>query len=98
MAASRVRLVELFEEGNIRVYHVQPTTMPGARPEGGRLFVYFQWIDDQFICGGPECEGEDVECIWYRYDGIDWGVDRTFGECYCRDCGKYIVEYQRDSS
>ena len=61
--------------------------------------LYFQWIDDQFICGNPECESEDVECIWYRYGGIDLGVDQTFGEFHCRECGKYtFVEYQRDSS
>jgi len=61
--------------------------------------LYFKWIDDQFICGNPECGSSDIECIWYRYDGIDLGVDQTFGEFRCRKCGKYtFVEYRRDSS
>ncbi len=61
--------------------------------------LYFKWIDDQFVCGNPECGSSDVECIWYHYDGIDLGVDQTFGEFRCRECGQYMfVEYQRDSS
>ena len=59
----------------------------------------FHWIDDEFICGNPECKSVKVKCIWYHYDGIAMGVDNTFGEFYCPDCGKYtFVEYNRDSS
>lgn len=59
----------------------------------------FRWIDDQFICGNPECRSREVECIWYTYDGIDLGVDQTFGEFRCPECSQFtFVEYQRDSS
>jgi len=61
--------------------------------------LYFKWIADQFTCGDPACESGDVVCIWYRYDGVDLGVDQTFGEFRCRACGRYtFVEYQRDTS
>ena len=61
--------------------------------------LFFRWIDDQFICGNPQCQSKDVVCIWYHYDGIAMGVDQTFGEFYCDHCEKYtFVEYQRDSS
>ncbi len=61
--------------------------------------LYFRWLDDQFICGNLDCKSQEVVCIWYRYDGIDWGVDVTFGEFYCDQCGQYtFVEYRRDSS
>lgn len=62
-------------------------------------YLYFRWIDDQFVCGDPKCECDEVECVWYRYEGIDLGVDKTFGEFRCTNCGKYtFVEYRRDSS
>ena len=67
------------------------------RDKNARLF--FQWIDNQFRCGNPACESTDVVCIWYHYEGIDLGVDNTYGEFYCEHCGKYtFVEYYRDSS
>ena len=61
--------------------------------------VFFKQIASEFICGNPECGSTNVQCIWYHYNGIDVGVDETFAEFYCADCGKYtFVEYYRDSS
>ena len=62
-------------------------------------FSHFQYMNSEFFCADSECRSENVKCIWYLYQGIDLGVDDTFAEFYCPDCGKYtFVEYNRDSS
>ena len=62
-------------------------------------YLAFRWIDDEFMCGDPECKSEQVVWIWYTHDGIDLGVDVTYGEYYCSECKQYtFVEYRRDSS
>ena len=67
--------------------------------EDENAHLYFRWIDDQFICGNLDCGSTGVVCIWYHYEGIDLGVDRTYGEFYCEQCGKYtFVDLYRDSS
>jgi len=62
-------------------------------------YIFINKIADEFICANPKCNSRHVECIWYTYNGIDLGVDETFGEFHCLDCGKYtFVDYYRDSS
>jgi hypothetical protein len=61
--------------------------------------VFFKQIVSEFVCANPDCKSTNVKCTWYHYNGIDVGVDETFGEFYCANCGKYtFVEYYRDSS
>ena len=62
-------------------------------------YIHFQWINDQFECANPNCLSKKVQCIWYLYQPYDLGVDDTFAEFFCPDCGKYsFLEYNRNSS
>lgn len=60
-------------------------------------YLHFSDLEKEFYC--QNCKSENVECIWYEYNGIATRVDETFAEFYCLDCRKFtFVEYSRDDS